>query len=185
MVTAALSDADTRMRRAIEALKRQLATIRTGRASPAIVENIIVEYYGAPTPLKQLATISVPEAQLIVIQPWDRGALSSIERGILKANLGLNPTNDGSVMRLLIPQPTEERRRELVKVVKRQVEEGRVEVRNIRRDILERLRIMERNKELSQDESQRSQRQLQQLTDTIIEQMDSLATEKEAEVMEV
>ena len=185
MVTAALSDADTRMHRAIEALKRQLATIRTGRASPAIVENIIVEYYGAPTPLKQLASISVPEAQLIVIQPWDREALSSIERGILKANLGLNPTNDGSVMRLLIPQPTEERRRELVKVVKHRVEEGRVEVRNIRRDILERLRIMERNKELSQDESQRSQRQLQQLTDTIIEQMDSLAKEKEAEVMEV
>jgi len=185
MVTAALSDADTRMHRAIEALKRQLAAIRTGRASTAIVENIIVEYYGAPTPMKQLASISVPEAQLIVIQPWDREALSSIERGILKANMGLNPTNDGSVMRLLIPQPTEERRRELVKVVKQRVEEGRVEVRNIRRDILERLRIMERNKELSQDESQRSQRQLQQLTDAIIEQMDSLATEKEAEVMEV
>ena len=185
MVTAALSDADTRMHRAIEALTRQLATIRTGRASPAIVENIIVDYYGAPTPMKQLASISVPEAQLIVIQPWDREALSSIERGIQKANLGLNPTNDGSVMRLLIPQPTEERRRELVKVVKHHVEEGRVEVRNIRRDILERLRIMERNKELSQDESQRSQRQLQQLTDTIIQQMASLATEKEAEVMEV
>ena len=185
MVTAALSDADARMHRAIEALTRQLATIRTGRASPAIVENIIVDYYGAPTPMKQLASISVPEAQLIVIQPWDREALSSIERGIQKANLGLNPTNDGSVMRLLIPQPTEERRRELVKVVKHRVEEGRVEVRNIRRDILERLRIMERDKELSQDESQRSQRQLQQLTDTIIQQMDSLATEKEAEVMEV
>lgn len=185
MVTAALSDADTRMHRAIEALKRQLGTIRTGRASTSIVENIIVDYYGAPTPMKQLASISVPEAQLIVIQPWDREALSSIERGILKANLGLTPTNDGSVMRLLIPQPTEERRRELVKVVKQRVEDGRVEVRNIRRDILERLRIMERNKELSQDESQRSQRQLQQLTDTIIEQMGSLATEKEAEVMEV
>jgi len=185
MVTAVLSDADTRMHRAIEALKRQLATIRTGRASPAIVENIIVDYYGAPTPMKQLASISVPEAQLIVIQPWDREALSSIERGILKANLGLNPTNDGSVMRLLIPQPTEERRRELVKGVKQRVEEGRVEVRNIRRDVLDKLRIMERNKELSQDESQRSQRQLQQLTDTIIEQMDSLATAKETEVMEV
>ena len=185
MVTAVLSDADTRMQRAIEALKRELATVRTGRASPAIVENVMVEYYGVPTPLNQLATISVPEAQLIVIQPWDREALSSIERGILKANLGLNPTNDGSVMRLAIPQPTEERRRELVKVVKRQVEERRVEVRNIRRDIVERLRAMERNKEISQDEGQRSQRQLQQLTDRIIELIESLAAEKETEVMEV
>lgn len=185
MATVTLSDAETRMHSAIEALKRQLATIRTGRASPAIVENVIVEYYGTPTPLKHLASISVPEAQLIVIQPWDREALSSIERGILKANLGLNPTNDGSIMRLVIPRPTEERRRELVKVVKHRVEEGRVEVRNIRRDIVEQLRTMERNKELSQDENQRSQRQLQQLTNSIIEQMDSLAAEKEAEVMEV
>lgn len=185
MVTAALADAEARMQKAVEALKRELATIRTGRGSPALVENLMVDYYGVPTPLNQLATISVPEARLITIHPWDRQALTSIERGILKSNLGLNPTNDGSIIRLPIPQPSEERRRELVKVVKRRVEDGRVAVRNIRRDIVERLRTMERKKELSQDESQRSQSRLQQLTDAIIAQMESLAAEKEAEVMEV
>ena len=185
MVTAALADSEARMQKAVEALKRELATIRTGRSSPALVENLMVDYYGVPTPLNQLATISAPEARLLTINPWDRQALTSIERGILKSNLGLNPTNDGSIIRLPIPQPSEERRRELVKVVKRRVEDGRVAVRNIRRDIVERLRTMERNKEFSQDESQRSQSRLQQLTDAIIAQMESLAAEKEAEVMEV
>ena len=185
MATDSLADAEARMQKAVDALKRDLATIRTGRASPALVEHLMIEYYGVPTPLNQLATISVPEARLIIIQPWDRQALSSIERGVLKSNLGLNPTNDGTVIRLPIPQPTEERRRELVKVLKRRVEEGRVAVRNVRRDIVERLRAIERNKDLSQDENQRTQGQLQQLTDANIAHIESLAAEKEAEVMEV
>ncbi len=185
MVTDALTDAEARMRQAVEALTRELATVRTGRASSSLVENLAVDYYGASTPLNQLATISVPEARLIVVQPWDRQALSAIEKAVLKANLGLNPSNDGSVIRLPIPQPTEERRRELVKMLKGRLEQGRVEVRNIRRDVIERLRAMERDKELSQDEGQRTQNKLQQLTDAFVGQMDSLATTKEAEVMEV
>lgn len=185
MVTTLFSDAESRMRKAADALKREMNTVRTGRASPALVENLIVDYHGIPTPLNQLATISVPEARLLVIQPWDRQALSAIERGILKSSLGLNPATDGAVIRLSIPQPTEERRYELVKVVRRQAEEARVAIRNIRRDVIEKLRTMERNKELSQDDSRRSQEQLQRVTDAFISQIEVLAEAKEAEVMEV
>ena len=185
MVTSLLSNAESRMQKAVEALKREMYTVRTGRASPALVENVIVDYHGLPTPLNQLATISVPEAQVLVIQPWDRQAVSAIERGILKAGLGLNPAVDGAIIRVPIPQPTEERRRELVKVVKRQVEEARVAVRNVRRNVIDKFRTMERNKELSQDDNRRSQDQLQRLTDTFVNQLDTLADSKEAEVMEV
>ena len=185
MVADTLSDAEPRMQKAMEALNRELATVRTGRANSGLVESLMVEYSGTLTPLNQLATISVPEARLIMVQPWDRQVLSAIEKAVLKANLGLNPTNDGSVIRLPIPQPTEERRRELVKIVKGRLEEARVEVRNIRRDIIDRLRTMKRNKELSQDESQATQGRLQQITDAFIAQMDSAAATKEKEVMEV
>ena len=185
MVTSLHSDAESRMQKAVEALKRDMNTIRTGRASPTLVENVTVDYHGVPTPLNQLATISTPEARLLVIQPWDRQAISEIERGILKSGLGLNPASDGTVVRLAIPQPTEERRRELVKVVKRQAEEARVAARNIRRDIIDKLRGMERNKELSQDENHRAQDQLQKLTDAAISQIGTVADGKEAEVMEV
>ena len=185
MVADTLSDAETRMQKATEALNRELATVRTGRATSGLVENLMVEYYGTLTPLNQLATISVPEARLIMVQPWDRQVLSAIEKAVLKANLGLNPTNDGSVIRLPIPQPTEERRRELAKIVKGRLEEARVEVRNIRREMIDRLRTMERNKELSQDESQRTQDRHQQITDAFIALMDSAAAAKEKEVMEV
>ena len=185
MVTSLHSDAESRMQKAVEALNREMNAIRTGRASTTLVENVTVDYHGVPTPLNQLATISTPEATLLVIQPWDRQAISEIERGILKSGLGLNPASDGTVVRLAIPQPTEERRRELVKVVKRQVEEARVAARNIRRDTIDKLRGLERSKELSQDESRRSQEQLQKLTDAVISQMNAMADEKEAEVMEV
>ena len=185
MVTTLLSNAESRMQKAVEALKRDMNTVRTGRASPALVENLSIDYHGIPTPLNQLATISVPEARLLVIQPWDRQAVSAIERGILKSDLGLNPAADGVVIRLPIPQPTEERRRELVRVVKRQAEEARVAVRNIRRDVIDKLRTMERNKELSQDDNRRSQDQLQRLTDAFVNQIEALADAKEAEVMEV
>jgi len=185
MVTTLLSNAESRMQKAVEALKRDMNTVRTGRASPALVENLSIDYHGIPTPLNQLATISVPEARLLVIQPWDRQAVSAIERGILKSDLGLNPAADGVVIRLPIPQPTEERRRELVRVVKRQAEEARVAIRNIRRDVIDKLRTMERNKELSQDDNRRSQDQLQRLTDAFVTQIEALADAKEAEVMEV
>ena len=185
MVTTLLSNAESRMQKAVEALKRDMNTVRTGRASPALVENLSIDYHGIPTPLNQLATISVPEARLLVIQPWDRQAVSAIERGILKSDLGLNPAADGVVIRLPIPQPTEERRRELVRVVKRQAEEARVSIRNIRRDVIDKLRTMERNKELSQDDNRRSQDQLQRLTDAFVTQIEALADAKEAEVMEV
>ena len=185
MVTSLHSDAESRMQKAVEALKREMNAIRTGRASPTLVENVTVDYHGVPTPLNQLATISTPEARLLVVQPWDRQAISEIERGILKSGLGLNPASDGTVIRLAIPEPTEERRRELVKVVKRQAEEARVAARNIRRDVIDKLRGMERNKELSQDENRRAQDQLQKLTDAAINQIGTAADDKEAEVMEV
>ena len=185
MVTDALDNAESRMQKAVEALRRELATIRTGRGNPALVESVMVDYYGVPTPLNQLATIAVPEANLITVQPWDKQAVSAVERALLKANLGLTPANDGTVIRLSIPQLTEERRRELVKAVKGHLEEGRVAVRNIRRGVMERLRAMERDKELSQDENQRAQGNLQKLTDSSINQMESVAAVKETEVMEV
>ena len=184
-VQEALSETDQRMQRSVEALKRELSTVRTGRATPALVENMIVDYYGVPTSLNQMASISVPEARVLLIQPWDRQSLKDVEKGILRSDLGLMPNNDGNVIRINIPFLTEERRRELVRVVARKVEEAHVSVRNIRRDSLEQFRQMERSKELSQDDSRRAQEQLQGLTDVNIGRMDSLRGEKEAEVMEV
>ena len=173
------------MGKAIEALAHELATVRTGRASAAIVDHIKVDYHGVPTPLKQMATISVPEARLLLIQPWDRGALSSIDKAIQKADLGLNPASDGNVIRLAIPQLSEERRKELVKLVQKRAEDGRVAVRNIRRNALEEFREMERNKDISQDDLKRAQEQLQQLTDKFVAEVDKAAKAKEAELLEV
>jgi len=185
MVSEILSSADVKMGKTVEVLQRELATIRTGRASPALVEQIRVDYYGVPTPLGQMATISVPEARLLVIQPWDKGSLSSIEKAILKSGLGLNPANDGDVIRLSIPQLTEERRKELVRVVRKRVEEGRVAIRNVRRETMEQLRDLARNKEISEDEQKRALELLQRLTDRFIEESDSIARDKEAEVLEI
>ena len=185
MVSEILSSADVKMGKTVEVLQRELATIRTGRASPALVEQIRVDYYGVPTPLGQMATISVPEARLLVIQPWDKGSLSSIEKAILKSGLGLNPANDGDVIRLAIPQLTEERRKELVRVVRKRVEEGRVAIRNVRRETMEQLRGLARNKEISEDEQKRALELLQRLTDRFIEESDRIARDKEAEVLEI
>jgi len=179
-----LHDADTRMKKANEALERELAGIRTGRASPALVERVKAEYYGVPTPLNQLATITAPEARQLLIQPWDRTSLSAIEKALLKSDLGLTPTSDGHVLRLNLPALTEERRKELVKLVKKRVEEGRISVRNIRRDILEGLRSLEKEGSISQDDSKRSQTELQGLTDRALEDMNSLGEAKEKEVWE-
>jgi ribosome recycling factor len=180
-----LADAEQRMAKAVEALRRDLATIRTGRAQPALVEHLRVDYYGTPTPLNQLASIAAPEARLLTIQPWDKGSMGAIERAIQMSDLGLNPTNDGSIIRLAIPQLTEERRKELVKVVHRKVEEGRVAVRNVRRDCLEGLRRLQREKEASEDDERRAQDQLQKITDRFVAEADQVGHEKEQELLEV
>jgi ribosome recycling factor len=179
-----LLEADSRMKKAHAVLERELASIRTGRASPALVEKVRVEYYGVPTPLDQLATITAPEARLLLIQPWDRASLVSIEKALLKSDLGLTPASDGHVLRLAIPALTEERRNELVKIVKKRVEEGRVALRNIRRDILEELRKLEKEGSISQDDSKRAQTELQNVTDRYLENMNRLGETKEKEVWE-
>ena len=185
MVTEVISETDARMKRSLEALQRELNSVRTGRATPALVENLTIDYYGVPTPLNQIAGITVPEARLLMIQPWDKQSLKDVEKGILRSDLGLVPNNDGTVIRINIPTLTEERRRELVRLVGRKLEDGHVSVRNIRRDSLEQLRSMERDKELSQDENRRAQEQLQRVTDSYIGQMDEIREAKNVEVMEV
>lgn len=180
-----LQNADSRMRKAVEALKHDLVAIRTGRAHPGLVERIMVEYYGNPVPLNQIAGISTPEPRLLVIQPWDKQVLPNIEKAILKSDLGLNPLNDGNVIRLHIPQLTEERRNQLVKIVRKRVEDGRVAVRNVRRDALENLRKLKDDKEITEDEQKRAMTRLQQLTDKFIDEMDRLAKSKEAELLEI
>jgi ribosome recycling factor len=177
--------AEAKMKSSIEALRKELAGIRTGRASPGLVESLHVDYYGAETPLKQLANISAPETRTIVIQPYDRTAMASIEKAILKSDLGLTPNNDGQHIRLTIPTLTEERRRDLVKLVKKQLEEGRIAVRNVRRESNDHLKDMEKAKTLSADDDKRAQERLQKLTDAYIKQIDDIGHAKEAEVMEV
>jgi ribosome recycling factor len=180
-----LREAEDRMKGAVEALASELRTIRTGRASPALVERLEVEYYGAPTPLNQLATISVPEPRLLTIRPWDASVLSTIERAILASDLGLTPNNDGHIIRLPIPRLTEERRRDLVRVVRSRVEEAKVAVRNVRRDALNDLRDLEKESLISEDDFYRTRDDLQELTNTYTERLDEVGGTKEAEVMEV
>ena len=180
-----LASAEQRMQRSVEVMQKELATIRTGRASPGLVEHLRVEYAGAVLPLNQVATVSVPGPNLLVIQPWDRGSVSGIEKAIMSSELGLNPTNDGRVVRVNIPPLTEERRQELTKIVRRRVEDGRVAVRNLRREALDDLRTQERNKDLSQDEQKRAQAQLQNLTDRYVAEIERVGKEKEAEILEV
>jgi ribosome recycling factor len=185
MIEDALADADKRMQKAAEALRRELATIRGGRARPSLVDHLKVEYYGSTLPLSQLATVSAPEARLLTIQPWDRQALGAIEKAIQKSDLGLNPSNDGHIIRLVIPPLTEERRKDLVRMVHKKVEEGRVAARNVRRDCLEKLRRLQRDEHVSEDEERRAQDRLQKLTDRYIGDIDRLGQEKEAELREV
>ena len=185
MIDDALLDATDRMEKALEALRRDLATVRTGRASPALVEHLKVDYYGAATPLNQLAAISTPDARLITVQPWDRGSIGAIEKAILKSDIGLNPSNDGTLIRLAIPQLTEERRREIAKQVRKRAEEARVAVRNIRRDAHENIRRLEHEHEISQDDLHRAETELQKLTDDHIKEIDKVSHEKEEEVLAV
>jgi ribosome recycling factor len=174
-----------RMEKSLEALGRELGGVRTGRASPALVERLVVDYYGAPTPLQTLAGISVPEPSQLSIRPYDRSALSAIEKAIQKSDLGLNPSNDGEIIRIAIPQLNEERRRELVKVVHRKSEEARVSVRNIRRDEADHLRKVEKEGHVSKDEVEAKLADLQKLTDQFIARVDDAQQKKEAEVLEV
>ncbi len=185
MASNILSVTEKKMKAVAEGLKQELATIRTGRASPALVEHIKVDYAGVPTPLNQIAGISTPEARLLVIQPWDPGSMHSIEQAILKSDLGLNPINDGRLIRLSIPPLSEERRKDLTKIVHKRLEERRVAVRNLRRDALEELKKAEKNKEISQDESRRAQEQLQKMTDANITVAEKIGQDKEKELMEV
>jgi ribosome recycling factor len=185
MIDDVLLDATDRMEKTLDALHRDLATVRTGRASPGLVEHLKVDYYGTPTPLNQLATISTPEARLIVIQPWDRGSIGAVEKAILKSDLGLNPASDGTVIRLAIPQLTEERRREIAKQIRKRTEDARVAVRNIRRDCHDRVRRLEHDHEISEDDLHRSEKELQEFTDDHIKQIDKIGHEKEEEVLTV
>ncbi len=185
MVNEALIEAESRMKGAVRALEDDLATIRTGRASPVLVERLNIDYYGTPTPLLQLATISAPEPRLITIRPFDPASLKAIERAILASDLGLTPSNDGKLIRLNIPPLTQERRQELVRVVSNRTEEARVAVRNVRRDTLNDLRDFEKEKVISEDERKRGEGELQKLTDHYIEEMNQCGDRKEKEVLEV
>jgi ribosome recycling factor len=184
MIKELLHDTQDRMDKTVEVLEADLRTIRTGRASPALVERVTVEYYGAATPLNQLAVIGAPEPQLLTIRPYDPGSLGDIERAIQKSELGLTPVNDGRIIRLPIPRLTEERRQELAKMVRQRVEEGKVAVRNIRRETLDDLREFEKEKLISEDDFYRGRDDVQDLTDRYIEQMDEISTRKQRELTE-
>jgi ribosome recycling factor len=180
-----IADARERMDKSVEAIRSEFGSVRTGRASPALLDRITVDYYGAQTPLKQLATISAPEARLLSVQPYDKNSIKAIEKAILESDVGLTPNNDGSIIRLQIPELTEERRKQLVKVVHSICEEGRVAVRNIRRDIMHDLRELKSEGEVGSDDEHRSEQELQKLTDEKVGELDSLMHNKEAEILEV
>ncbi|MFN2194992.1 MAG: ribosome recycling factor [Anaerolineales bacterium] len=185
MLNDVYKDAESRMKGAVQALQEDLAGIRTGRASPALVEKLPVDYYGMPTPLQQLASISVPEARTLLIRPYDGATLKVIEKAILASDLGLTPNNDGKAIRLNLPPLTEERRHDLVRVVNSRVEEARVAVRNVRRDSIKDLREFENEKLISEDEQKRGEDELQKITDRHVEEIDQVGERKEKEIMEV
>jgi ribosome recycling factor len=185
MINETLADADSRMAKSLEALHRDLNTIRTGRASPALLDRVSVEYYGTPTPLNQMANISAPEARLLVIQPWDKGVIPDIERAIQKSDIGITPSSDGVVIRLAIPQLTEDRRKQLVKQVHGQVEDAKVAIRNVRRDSMSDVREMMSSKLISEDDERRAEQRLDDLTKKFVEEADKIGKTKEHEVLEV
>jgi ribosome recycling factor len=180
-----LSDAGERMAKSVDAMRHEFGTVRTGRATPALLDRISVDYYGAATPLKQLATIHAPEPRLLTVQPYDRSSIKAIERAIMESDVGLTPSNDGNLIRLSIPELTEERRKQLVKVVRHIAEEGRVAIRNIRRDVMHDLRELKEAGEAGADDEHRAEAELQKLTDGRISDLDDLLKAKEAEILEV
>lgn len=179
------AQAEDRMQKSLHALAEEFNTIRTGRASAALFDRIKVEYYGNPTPLNQVATISVPEARLVVIQPWDKGIISDIEKAIQKSELSVNPSNDGKVIRINIPPLTEERRKEFAKIAKNVAEQARVAIRNIRRDANDELKKQEKSGELSEDELKRAEEEIQKLTDSYVEEINKALEAKENEILEI
>ncbi len=185
MINDVLKDAEARMKGAIHSLEEDLNGIRTGRASPALVEKLMVEYYGTPTPLYQMATINVPEAQLITIKPFDKTSLRNIEKAIQTSELGLNPNNDGTIIRLSLPPLTQERRKELVKIVHHRLEEAKVALRNIRRSSIDDIRDFEKESLISEDDSHRGQDEMQKLIDRYTEQVDAVGKRKEQDIMAV
>jgi ribosome recycling factor len=185
MIDDLLKDATDRMEKAVEAIRREFATVRTGRASPHILDRVVVDYYGAQTPLNQLAQISATEARLLTITPYDKSSIKAIEKAILESDVGLTPSNDGNVIRLTLPELTEERRKDLVKVVHGIAEEGRVSIRHIRREVMHDLKEMKSEGEVGEDEERRAESELQKLTDKKIGEIDSFLSGKEEEILEV
>jgi len=185
MIKETIAESDQRMKSTIQALEDDLSTIRTGRASPALVEHMPVDYYGAPTPLMQLASISVPEARVLMIKPFDPSSIKTIEKAILASELGLTPNNDGKVIRLNLPMLTEQRRKDLAKQVHTRLEEARVSARNIRRDVMKDLKEFEKEKLISEDELKHAEAEMQKLTDKTIDTVDMVGVKKEKEIMEV
>jgi ribosome recycling factor len=180
-----LKDAGERMSKSVESAQHEFSTVRTGRASPSLLERIVVDYYGAMTPLNQLATISAPEARLLTVQPYDKSSIKAIEKAINESDVGLTPGNDGNVIRLVVPELTEERRRELVKVVRNLAEEGRVAIRNVRRDTMQHLRELKSEGEASSDDEHRAEVELQKLTDGRVSELDAVLKSKEEEILAV
>lgn len=180
-----LEDAGGRMSKSVEAAVHEFSTVRTGRATPALLDRVVVDYYGAQTPLNQLSTVSAPEARLLTVQPYDKSSIKAIEKAINESDVGLSPSNDGNVIRLVVPELTEERRRELVKVVRGLGEEGRVAIRNVRRDTMQQLRELKSEGEASSDDEHRAEVELQKLTDGRVGELDAVLKAKEAEILEV
>jgi ribosome recycling factor len=185
LVSGLLEDARERMSKSVDSTRHEFGSVRTGRASPALLDRINVDYYGTPTPLKQLATISAPEARMLTIQPYDKSSIKAIERSILESDVGLTPNNDGQIIRLILPELTEERRKQLVKVVRHIAEEGRVAIRNIRRDVMHDLRELKEAGETGSDDEHRAEVELQKVTDARIAELDELLKAKEEEILEV
>jgi len=185
MANDTLRNIEEKMQTSVRALTNELAAIRTGHATPALIEHIKVDYAGVPTPLNQMAGITAPEARLLVIQPWDKSGIRNIEKAILKSDLGLNPSSDGNVIRINIPQLSEERRQELIKAVRKRIEERKIAVRNLRHEAMNGLKALEKDKEISQDEHKRALNQLQKLTDSSIADIEQIGQDKETELMEV
>ncbi len=180
-----IEDAGDRMHKAVDAIRNEMGTVRTGRASPSLLDRVMVDYYGAQTPLRQLASISASEARLLTVTPYDKGSIRSIEKGIMEADLGLTPSNDGNVIRLTIPELTEERRKDLVRIVRKIAEEGRISVRNVRRDEMKDVHELRKEGEISQDDEHRAEEELQKLTNDYVKRIDAALADKEAELMEV
>ena len=185
MIDEVMTEVRTAMDKAVKALRKEMTKVRTGRASTSLLNDVRVDYYGVPTPLSQVATLSAPEPRLITVQPWEKNLISDIEKALFKADLGLTPSSDGILIRLPVPALTEERRREMVKIIKRMAEDAKVSVRNARRDANETLKMLEKEKEITEDDLKRSEKDVQQVTDEFVATIESVVLNKEAEVMEV